>query len=1099
MKKTFFSRLVLALTVVMLYSAFVVGACSAYTVPHSENTAYNFNLDWKFSKPTGTSWPLLTAVNSSLDGQNKYFYEVDYDDSNWKDVSLPHTFNDEDAFRTVANDAGDMGVYRGISFYRKTFSVPAADAGKKVMIEFEGIRQAAYVYLNGEMVGYYEAGVTPFGFDLSKYIKYDQENVLAIATDNSSARGMTNHLRETIPGSTPGINNGAGYQWNTKDFNPVMGGLTRNVFLHVKNEIYQTLPLYSNLKTKGVYVYPSDVDVNAQTATITVESEVRNESGIAKNVALEVAVVDHTGELVYNFSSPLYQVAAAGDVDQDYLTVVPSDAYATNPGPIPTDSRDATVVTASAAVEEVRFWSVDDPYLYQVYSILRDEQGHVLDVTLITTGFRKVELRQGVDGGVFLNDQYVWMTGYAQRATNEWAAIGIAPDWLKDFDAQLVRESNANYIRWMHIAAQPADIRAGDKFGVISVQPAGDKEGDASGRGWDQRVEVMRDVIIYFRNNPSILFWEAGNAEISPLHMRQMTGLRQELDPHGMRFMGCRSLGNLQAVDAAEWTGTMLGRRVRDGNGYTTGGMTIRDKSTIIETEYAREEAPRRVWDDFSPPNFDYVNLFTGANGAKENGKDAWDMTSEDFVVSTVGGYYEFYSRRVQANNPNPYYSAAAALCWTDSNQHGRQQATENARMSGRVDPVRIKKQSFYAFQAMQSQEPTIYLVGHWNYPTDPNAYVYGIKDRVTQRYTGETALRDATNKTVYVIASDQISKVELWINGELAGVDNYAHNAFLYEFPRINIMQPGYIEAVGYSAFGEELVRHRIETVDEVVGIRLTPVTGPDGLRADGSDIAFIDVEAIDAYGRVHPLDYERIDFTIEGPATFLGGYNSGNHDLGHSVSYVYAENGTNRVFIRASREAGPITITATRHGLQPVSVVIEAVPFVVDESGLATTMPQVLTPGVGAKPVPPTALAPWTVLSADFIATTDNIRFVGNVDQTDEKTRVDVYINQEIFAVSAYRMIGVYAPVEPILDALQLDYSFDVASQKLTVINGDNVITTAVGESDMYVNGAPSLLNDWPEFVDGQLHVEISALIPALGINAYWGTDGTAYYIQP
>ena len=831
---------------------FAVGAAAAqgYSVPDSPSVVYNFNLNWKFYKPAANTWPLQSAMNGVVDGEGRHFYEPGYDDSAWESVSLPHTFNDVDSFRNIANDAGDIGVWRGIAFYRTTFSLPESDAGRKVFIEFEGIRQAAYVYLNGVMVGYYEAGVAPFGFDLTKHIKFGEENVLALAADNTSSRGMTNFIAETRPGTTPGSNSGAAFQWNTKDFNPVMGGLTRNVRLYVKNEVYQTLPLYSNLKTKGIYVYPSNIDVANASATINVESEVRNESGRDKRVYLEVAVVDHAGRLAYNFTSPLYTVAAAGDLDQEYPTVVPADAYDRNPAPLDTASRDSMVISAAADVSGLRLWNVDDPYLYNVYCVLRDENGQALDVSKVTTGFRKVVLVPGFDGGVFINDQHVWLRGYAQRAANEWAAIGIAPDWLKDFDAQLIRESNANFVRWMHIAAQPADIRSCDKFGIVAVQPAGDKESDVSGRQWNQRLEVMRDVIIYFRNSPSIIFWEAGNAEISLQHMRQMVDLRKELDPHGMRFMGCRSLQDLTTISAAEWVGTMLGRRVRDGGGYTSHGLRIRDAALLIETEYARDEAPRRVWDDYSPPDFDYRNVFTGSTGQKENGKDAWDYTAEDFVLATVTGYYEFFSRRVQANSPIPYYSGAAALCWTDSSQHGRQQASENARMSGRVDPVRIKKQSFYAHQAVQSDEPAIYLVGHWNYPTDPNAYVYELKDAF-HRYTGQTALRDAANKTVYVIGSQHLAKVELYVNGELVGEETTAKSGFIYEFRGINIMQPGYIEAVGFGPSGEELVRHRIETVDEVVQIRLTPVTGPEGLWADGSDVAFIDVEVVDAYGR--------------------------------------------------------------------------------------------------------------------------------------------------------------------------------------------------------------------------------------------------------
>lgn len=1053
-------------------------------IPKDPGGVYNLNLDWKFYKPTENTWPLKTAYAGVVDTNGRQFYETDYDDSHWEDVSLPHTFNDVDSFRSIANDAGDVGIYRGFAFYRKQFTLPVEAAGRKVFVEFEGARQAAYVYLNGTMVGYYEFGVTPFGFDLTKHVKFGEPNVLAVALDSTSSRGAEEFIHETRPGTEPGSNTGIPFLWNSRDFNPVFGGLTRHVRLYVKNSIYQTLPLYSNLKTKGAYVYATDIDVKAKSAVIHVEAEVRNETNQDRDLYIEAVLVDHEQQVITKFASPITNVAAAQDTDEEYLTVVPVDAYEENPAPTDISSRDSTVIKAEARVEGLRLWSPDQPYLYKVYSILKagDE---VLDTQEITTGFRKLEVRGGRDGGVFINDKFYWLTGYAQRATNEWAAIGIAQEWLKEYDAKLIRESNANFIRWMHIAAQPGDIRAGDKYGIVAVQPACDKEREPHGRGWDQRVEVMRDTIIYFRNSPSILFWEAGNNAISAEHMREMVELRRALDAHG-RPMGCRSLEDQEAVDASEWVGTMLGRRVRDREGYTENGKITRDKRALVETEYHREESPRRVWDDFSPPDFDYVNVFTGANGQKQDKMDAWDLTQEDFIRHHVEGYYEFYYRRMQANSPEPYYSAAAAMVWSDSNQHGRLQATENCRMSGRVDPVRIKKPSFYAFKAIQSPTPEVFLVGHWNYPTDPNAYVYELKDPKTHRYTGEKALRDATNKTVYAIGSEHIRAVELFINGRSVGFDDKPHKVFLYQFPGINIMQPGWIEAVGYDAEGKEAARHRIETVDEPVEIRLTPVTGPKGLQADGADIAFIDVEVVDAKGRVHPLDYERIDFEVSGPAVFLGGYNSGIKDLNHDVHYVYAECGTNRVFLRSTREAGKITVTAKRPGLKPAAVTIESQPFLVDDSGLTTIMPQVHSEIFAAKKAVPT---PLPRLIPDGLG--------------DEQAKeiVAVFINGEQVnfggGLDAYRMVGVVGPVLPLLDKLGLAYQFDEKAKQLTVKHGDNVVQTRVADSEMYVNGVPGIINDWPELIDGVLYGEISAIIPALGLRTHWTEDGKGYCI--
>ena len=98
------------------------------------------------------------------------------------------------------------------------------------------------------------------------------------------------------------------------------------------------------------------------------------------------------------------------------------------------------------------------------------------------------------------------------RSANDWPGLGGAyPDWMHDFTLAMVRESHGNYMRWMHVSPQRADVAACDRMGIVEVCPAGDKERMVTGRQWDQRVEVMRDSMIFFRNNPSIFFWEAGN------------------------------------------------------------------------------------------------------------------------------------------------------------------------------------------------------------------------------------------------------------------------------------------------------------------------------------------------------------------------------------------------------------------------------------------------------------------------------------------------------------------------------------------------------------------------------------------------------------
>ena len=206
-----------------------------YTAPESPAVTYNMNVDWKFKKASDSATYPLASAAGSVAKDGKQFYEVGYDDSDWETVSVPHPINAEDSFDGNCYDAGEAGLYRGFMFYRKHITIPQSDAGKKMFLEFEAVRQSVYLYVNGELVGYYEAGIAPIGFDISNYVVAGQDNLIAVATDNASDRGQadtTKVTHETRPGSAAGAADGIGYQWNTKDFNEVQGGLTGNVNLY---------------------------------------------------------------------------------------------------------------------------------------------------------------------------------------------------------------------------------------------------------------------------------------------------------------------------------------------------------------------------------------------------------------------------------------------------------------------------------------------------------------------------------------------------------------------------------------------------------------------------------------------------------------------------------------------------------------------------------------------------------------------------------------------------------------------------------------------------------------------------------------------------
>ena len=1011
-KISIFCSLLLALQMMLSLAVVPVFAdeeltSAVYEEPESPAVTYNMNVDWKFKKAAGGSEYPLAKASASVAKDGKNFYDADYDDSDWDTVSVPHPINAEDSFDGACYDAGEAGLYRGFMFYRKHITIPESDAGKKLFLEFEAVRNSVYLYVNGEIVGYYEAGIAATGFDITDYVKPGQDNLIAVATDNAADRGQsdtTKVTKETKPGSTPGAADGNGYQWNTKDFNEVQGGITGDVILYAKGKTYQTLPLYNNLKTKGNYIYATDFDIRGKSATITVEGEVRNEDA-DKDVTLEVNVVemvdpnkdstdadaDHTKQpyLRYSFKSDATSVKTAKDTgaDSHFMTTVPDDAYDDNPAATSTETVDVTKIVASAKCEDMKFWSPDSPNLYDVYTVLKDSEGNVLDVQKTTTGFRKVEYDIN-DGGLKINDQPVWLTGYAQRSTNEWAVIGVANDWLQDLDMQWIKESNSNFIRWMHVAPKPSQIRSGDKYGVVSACPAGDKEADVDGRAWDQRVEAMRDAMIYFRNSPSVIFWEAGNNAVTAAHQQEMTDLKNTLDPNGERFCGCRTISSTDQIQAADYVGTMLNRHASNAKASMA---AIKKYVPIMETEYAREEAPRRVWDDFSPPDYDYRNKWLGAGASKKDGYDIHDLTSEDFSLVDARAYNEFYSDRVGGLSGNDYYSAAAMMVWSDSNMHNRNTATENCRTSGKVDPVRIKKDVFYTMQTIQSTTPKLHIVGHWNYPQlSDDTYNYPLKsyNGTYWEETGEYGKRDPKNKTVYVIGSTGLSKVELYVNDKLKGTSSKPDSTFIYSFPGIDVTESGTVKAVAYDAREEVIAEDTISTTGEATTLTITPVAGPDGLIADGSDIAYFDIAVVDKDGNTCPLAYDKINLSLNGEGVLLGGYNSGvgEKNTTNNTDFCYAECGTNRIFVRSTRNAGAITLSASLEGQAPVTATINSTDDLNMTGGLTTKMQRAFTQGEVPQVIPQTVPALKVIgntLQADFDTETGNTEVVKETEK--------------------------------------------------------------------------------------------------------------------
>lgn len=1053
---------------------------------------YLYHHGWRFC--LAGEFPMERALEKNRDCAGRLPTDPDYEDKDWEVVSLPHTFNGSDLFSVPIEDGGS-GQKRTCAFYRNTLAVPHEHAGKRVILAFEGVRQTCYLYVNGVLAGYYEMGVGPFGFDITDFLSADGKNTVAVVTDNTSTRNIPFCIAETpnAPGAVPGTflqsqekqvspeQEGVGFQWNCNDFNPVLGGLSQPVHLVFKDEVHLTLPLYANLQSMGTYIYADRFDPAAGTAQIYAEAEIRNLSEHAACCRVTARVISPAGKEVVSFSSAEVIAASAGNLRMP-LSLVPEDAYRRDEktgrwipeeedrvAPTQTGSAGTTVVRFAAPVSGLTFWEPAHPALYRVEVTLTVD-GLERDREEIITGFRQVEYDP--DRGILINGHPVWLRGYAQRAANEWAESGIVPEWMHDRDAEWIRESGANHIRWMHVAAAPENIRSCDRMGIVCTQPAGDKEREAFGRQWDQRVELMRNTLIAFRNHPSILFWEAGNNVISAEHMREMRLLKQELDPHGGRFMGCRTINTEDTLAESEYVGTMLNRHA---------ARFLAEHGPVTETEYSREEAPRRIWDDYSPPDFDYRNRYLGKGGKKQKGLDFYDLTSEELALANARGYSEFFFDRIGGASGKNYYSACAALCWTDSAQHGRQSWSENGRMSGRVDAIRVKKQSFDVFRVMHSVRHAVKILGHWSYP-DPGPGSY---EAYEKRFNGsfweeteQTIRRDPKHKTVYCVGSYSVQKIVLSVNHMQVGSCEQPENGFIFAFPDVDVTEHGVIEAEGYDDRGISVCSDRMETAGPPAALRMTLHTAPEGWKADGNDLCYADVEVTDSIGRICPLADMRIDFCTEGPAEFLGGYNSGRFDGNGRMDsvirkpYVFAECGVNRVLLRASDTPGTVRLTASAPGLEGAEVTVETVPC----------STQSLNPYVPVLSEPPGF--PETEDQVIPISRADTVKYI---PEAENYCKIMVNGQEPDFrGVRAVNRNGsIWGNVLCIVERMKqvapdrLDYTWDPGAGVLTLTSGGHRIVARIGVTHLLVDGEENLMDGQPYLTEEGIPVmEVNAL---------------------
>jgi beta-galactosidase len=394
--------------------------------------------------------------------------------------------------------------------------------------------------------------------------------------------------------------------------------------------------------------------------------------------------------------------------------------------------------------------------------------------------------------------------------------------------------------------------------------------------------------------------------------MQDMLAVKNQFDPHGGRAIGSREM---LASHTAEYGGEML---------YV-------DKSAqkpLWAHEYNRDEGARKFWNEQTPPFHPDSPLY--------------NRNQDSFTREDVLRWDDYF--RARPGTGRRVSSGGVNISWIDENSHFR--GDNNYRRSGEVDAMRIPKDAFFAHQVMwdgwvDPEHPRVYITGHWNYPA-------------------------GSKRTLTVVANTLM--VELKLNGRTLGVQRPTSD-FLFTFPDV-AYEPGTLEAIGYDAAHKQVAAARLETATAATKIRLTSHYSPDGLHADGSDLVLVDVEVVDAQNRRVPTALNMVHLKLDGPAEWRGGIAEGSAipvpvntqpyksslaatpiaPFMQEDNYILSPNlpvegGINRVSIRSTTNAGPITLTAQADGLPEakLSFTSHAVPTV---DGLSSFDPAAALP---------------------------------------------------------------------------------------------------------------------------------------------------------
>jgi beta-galactosidase len=384
---------------------------------------------------------------------------IAFDDSAFEKVVVPHTniklpwhnFDDKD--------------YEFISTYRRRFKLPASAAGKRVFVDFEGAMTASTVWINGVPLGEYKGGFTPFSFELTPHLRFQEENVLVVQVDSTE--------RADIPPF--------GYEIDYMTF----GGIYREVSLRAVPHTY----------IDNIHARPKDV--MSGNPSIDVDCFLAGDLTASK-LSLEVELRDGDQVIAKGAHAlPRKPSVAAGDTVVDPVTSAP--AYAS----VETTDDPARSTLSLTGLGNIKLWDLASPQLYTVHVRLL-QSGEAIDEDQRRVGFREATF---TDHGFSLNGKIIKLRGLDRHQTFPFVGQAM-PARAQRKDAMILRHNlHCNIVRTSHYPQSRHFLDCCDEIGLLVLEeiPGWQHIGNET---WQLvAIDNVGRMIRRDWNHPSIILW----------------------------------------------------------------------------------------------------------------------------------------------------------------------------------------------------------------------------------------------------------------------------------------------------------------------------------------------------------------------------------------------------------------------------------------------------------------------------------------------------------------------------------------------------------------------------------------------------------------